>query len=228
MRRLLRTHHANPRTRPKGDPNAPIAAVTKEGAALSSQPLNSRSQETAPKSPRRSPIPMHPHPETDTIGPTPHAEEAPMPPPRPGPLHGPWITAAVGLVLLGLLVWLLPNWLSRGWKSKRAELPSPVTEIATMQRAHFAACDAYAPAERSPRTTPDGRSVPWKGSEGFEKMGWSPDGPVRGVYGVEVSADGAHFTVHGLRDLDEDAERAEYTATHAEPIARRVTDDTVC
>ena len=38
----------------------------------------------------------------------------------------------------------------------------------------------------------------WQGSTCWTRIGWEPDGPVRGGYWVEVSDDGEDFTVHGL------------------------------
>jgi len=44
---------------------------------------------------------------------------------------------------------------------------------------------------------------------------------------VELDSDGAHFTVHGLCDVDGDGRQAEYIATDSDPDARRVTDSDV-
>lgn len=68
------------------------------------------------------------------------------------------------------------------------------------------------PCPRSPESL-SVEAIAWTGNEGFDKLGWGPDGLVRGSYWVEVSEDGASFVAHGKLDADGDGVAAHFTAT---------------
>jgi hypothetical protein len=78
----------------------------------------------------------------------------------------------------------------------------------------FVACgsepEARAVVSSSPRA--------WEGAPCWTRIGWAPDGPIRGGYWVEVSADSQDFTAHGIAPGDLRA-----VATRAEP-ARLIQD----
>lgn len=107
----------------------------------------------------------------------------------------------------------VPNFVEMQFRAKRAEVPSNVDGIKTAQLAYHAAFDTYVEVPRTPRGRPGKAAVVWAPAPAWQELGWAPDGAVRGVYWVDVSADGSDFTVHGLSDVDGDFVQAEYTAT---------------
>lgn len=58
----------------------------------------------------------------------------------------------------------------------------------------FVACGSEASARATMTTSPR----TWEGEACWARIGWAPDGPVRGGYWVEVSADGEDFTAWGV------------------------------
>jgi hypothetical protein len=72
--------------------------------------------------------------------------------------------------------------------------------------------DGFLPVGHPPGSDEVGKAQrAWTSDAGWSALPWSPGGPVRGAYWVEVSGD--DFIVHGVCDVDGDGERAEYTAT---------------
>jgi hypothetical protein len=90
--------------------------------------------------------------------------------------------------------------------------------IALAERAYHAEYDTYLAVDPWPRAvgalTPE--TVRWRtkdgGSEGFDTIGWGPDGEVRATYWVELTEDGRFFTVFGAIDEDGDGEAAVFKA----------------
>lgn len=109
----------------------------------------------------------------------------------------------------------VPNFLEMQLRAKRAEVPGNVDGIRTAQLAYQAAFDQFQPVPAAPRPTATlgKEQVAWSGDAAWDRLGWRPDGEVRGTYWVEVAADGADFTVHGMIDADGDGNPAHYTAT---------------
>ena len=124
-------------------------------------------------------------------------------------IGGPAMVACIGV---GAAI-AIPNFVAMQLKSKRAEVPSNVAGIKTAELAYDAAFDGFIPAgnEFEARREIGKAQREWNSDAGWEKLGWSPDGKVRGAYWVEVH--GNDFTVHGICDVDGDGEVAEYAAT---------------
>ncbi len=129
-----------------------------------------------------------------------------------------WLIGCGLFVLVGgcgVLI-LIPNFVEIPRPRTRSEVPPNVDGIKTAQIAYEAAFDVFlAIPEPVPRVVDelDSESVEWPLGTPFDELGWMPSGRVRGTYWVEVSADGSDYTVHGMCDLDEDGQRAHYTAT---------------
>ena len=127
------------------------------------------------------------------------------------------------VAIIGILAAIaIPNFIAMQLKAKRSEVPGNVDGIKTAQLAYDAAFDGFV-ANPTPRPRPiaelDRRGVPWVDDAGFREIGWTPDGPVRGTYWTEVSADGQDFVVHGMIDIDQDGEPAHAIATRERPAA---------
>lgn len=107
------------------------------------------------------------------------------------------------------------NFTTMQLKAKRAEVAGNVEGIRIAQLDHEAAFDAFVPAAPAPRAVDQltKAAVPWAPNAGFEKVGWAPDGEVRGAYWVEVAADGSDFAVYGAIDADGDGVPVIYRAT---------------
>lgn len=88
----------------------------------------------------------------------------------------------------------------------KMELEENINGIYTAEMAYEAAFDEFVAVEPAPRRLDQlsAEPLPWPGSEGFNQLGWRPDGPVRGTWWVEVTPDGSSFTVWGAVDEDGD------------------------
>ncbi|GDX80883.1 hypothetical protein LBMAG42_26940 [Deltaproteobacteria bacterium] len=107
----------------------------------------------------------------------------------------------------------IPNFVAMQAKAKRAEVPGYVDGIKTAELAYDAAFDEFVPAgsEDEARRAVSKTPHEWRRDSAWDRLGWMPDGPLRGGYWVEVH--GGDFTVHGICDVDGDGVYAEYTAT---------------
>lgn len=125
-----------------------------------------------------------------------------------------------GVFVLGLLAAIaIPNFVQMQLRAKRSEVPANVEAIRTAELAYQAAFEEFVEvsSEREAMRSPPGRDPQdWLGGEDWERLGWAPDDPLRGVYWVELSDDDG-FVVYGRCDVDGDGEYAEYRATRDEP-----------
>jgi type II secretory pathway pseudopilin PulG len=122
--------------------------------------------------------------------------------------------AVVAVPVIGVLAAIaIPNFVAMQLKAKRSEVPANVDGLKTAELAYDAAFDTFIAFgdEQSARRGLGKSQREWAATEGSDKLGWRPDGLVRGGYWVEVH--GSSFVVHGICDVDGDGEYAEYTAT---------------
>lgn len=79
------------------------------------------------------------------------------------------------------------------------ELLSNVEQLREAQQA-LLVVDDFVPcgSEAQARSQMSAQPRMWEGDACWTRIGWEPDGPVRGGYWVEVNSDGEDFTVHGL------------------------------
>lgn len=120
------------------------------------------------------------------------------------------------LLATGSLNIPIENYIEMQHRANRAEVPANVAGIKTAQLAYDAAFDTFVPVPQPhprPAERLDAEAVDWPSGSRFDTLGWSPDGPVRGTYWVEVRPDGEDFVVHGMIDDDGDGIPAHYTAT---------------
>lgn len=114
------------------------------------------------------------------------------------------------------------------YRAKRTEVIENVEAIRTAQLACYEAFESFvevpSPVPRPVEGLTKG-SVPWRPGSGFDTLGWSPDGEVRGTYWVELSPQGTDFTVHGAIDIDGDGEPSHGVADRAGPFSWLVEDD---
>lgn len=133
------------------------------------------------------------------------------------------------VAIMGILAAIaVPNVIAAQRKAWRAELPPNVEGIRTAQVAYYAAFDQFVDAPVSPR--PDSalgkQRIEWITNDGYDVIGWSPDGSVRGNYLTEVAGSGSDFTVRAKADLDVDGIPAVYEGTMDQSASMMTTSHT--
>lgn len=134
------------------------------------------------------------------------------------------IGVGVAVVLLIIAIPLLGYMRNQSQRSEAQLLVESIRAAQLSQGRHFP-LDGYISADWAPRepTELDGSSVPWQPSEGFVRLGWSPEAEgyraVRCTY--KVAADLEDFVVTARCDLDADGRQAWYEATKEGPATLR-------
>ncbi len=143
-----------------------------------------------------------------------------------GGFSGLMVTVAVIGILAAIAI---PNFVAMQLKAKRGEVPGYVDGIRSAEIAYqgtngaYLACGAEGGATALLGKQPhDWKSDP--ANDCFSKLGWQPDGPLRGTYWVQVSD--TDFVVYGACDVDGDGNTAKYGANLA-TVATRITEDNV-
>ncbi len=104
-------------------------------------------------------------------------------------------------------------------REMRSECAANVMAIKTTEMAYDAEYNTFLTVSPHPRGLPGREPRPWgNGNTDFQKLGWHPDGSVRGTYSVATTVAsstvaGGDFTVKGRCDVDGDGVFAVYTAT---------------
>ena len=117
-------------------------------------------------------------------------------------------------------------------KAARQECANNVLAIKKAEMAYDAEYNTFVTAVAHPSTTPNKSPRDWgNGNTDFQKLGWHPDGKVRGTYSVATTAAGSstpggNFTVKGSCDVDADGTSAVYTATKSINTVFLNTNDT--
>ena len=121
------------------------------------------------------------------------------------------------VAIIGILAAIaIPNFVEMQYRAKRAEIPSNVDGIKTAEMGYEASFDTFLPATAHPSSTPPGKKPDaWSGGNtDYQRLGWAPDGDVRGIYLVSTTTSGSSdFTVTGRADIDADGTECKYTAT---------------
>lgn len=132
---------------------------------------------------------------------------------------------SVALVCMGSAM-AVPNFVAMQLKSKRAELPANVESIREAELAYHARTGTYLAVSSEREAAgemPGAAPRPWRGGSGWDELGWSPDGDVRGAYWVELTATG--FVAFGLADIDGDGEPSIYAATESQLATLEASED---
>ena len=128
------------------------------------------------------------------------------------------------VAIIGILAAIaIPNFVMMQNKAKRAEVPANVDGLKTAELAYHAEFDGYIALTASPAGTTAKAQTTWAavGTE-WTRLGWSPDGAVRGQYDATLvqcdqdpttyGTDVPVFCVTGTADVDADTNRVEYYA----------------
>ena len=137
------------------------------------------------------------------------------------------------VAIIGILAAIaIPNFVEMQYRAKRAEIPSNVKAIKETEMAYDAEYNTFLTATAHPTGTVGKSPQNWgNGNTDFQKLGWHPDGKVRGQYSVATTVAsstvaGGDFTVTGTCDVDADTTNASYTATKSINTVFLNTNDT--
>jgi type IV pilus assembly protein PilA len=127
------------------------------------------------------------------------------------------------VAIIGILAAIaIPNFIAMQLRAKRAELPSNVDGVRTAEKAYHAEWDSFTQAAATPASLPGRTQVDFTGGGlvGFQNLGWTADGKVRGQYRVEGITSGGgfasdDFTAIGVADVDGDATNSQYNCNRA-------------
>lgn len=133
------------------------------------------------------------------------------------------IELMVTVAIVGILASIaIPQYEQFLLRSKRAELPLNVDGIRTVEQSYHAEWGFYTATPTTPATVPGRTRDSWPMSLSADSpwtlLGWAPDGPVFGQYGVVANTsagDDAEFVAHGWTDLDGDGYLAHVEANAA-------------
>jgi prepilin-type N-terminal cleavage/methylation domain-containing protein len=125
------------------------------------------------------------------------------------------------VAIIGILASIaIPSWYHLQFRAKLAEIPSNVNGIQIAEAAYNAAYDEWAlEGSFQPDALPNKLTRVWVKGTGFDKLGWEPDGAVRGSYRV-TSLSTTDFKVTALADVDSDSVFATFTATSSTNATR--------
>ena len=133
----------------------------------------------------------------------PDAEETKSPRKKFGTLV--WVLLSVSVVVFFLFAMAAPKFGRFAFNVKAREAKLNIASIRTAEQSYFNEFGVHVPAPAAPLGTPGVLKMPWpESSEGFEKIGWEPEGNVYCSYGVAV--EGPAFTAEAICDLDGDGE----------------------
>ena len=117
------------------------------------------------------------------------------------------------VAIIGILAAIaIPNFIEMQLRAKRAEVPVNLDGIQTCERGYDAAYDEVVATDDVPGTTQK-ELVEWtRPASGFDTIGWSPTGKVRGSYQVTPTV-GSEFIITGRSDVDGDGNESIWTVT---------------
>jgi prepilin-type N-terminal cleavage/methylation domain-containing protein len=135
------------------------------------------------------------------------------------------------IAIMGILAAIaVPSYIGAQLKAKRAELPANVHGVKISQLSYEAIYDDFldcGPAPRD-RASMDKEQVPWdnRGDDNWRDLGWTPDGPVRGVYETNNDPDPAiGFIVIGTADVDDDDNESRYETSRNSAVYMTSVED---
>jgi len=140
-----------------------------------------------------------------------------------------WVLGVIVLLCGGMIAaYAVPRFLTMGRTAKLGEVRANLYGIKTAQFAYEASYGSFLAVGPHPRNLDDLSMAPaeWTSGSAFDTLGWAPDGPVRGIYQVEVLPYSLDFIVHGWIDADGDGVPAHFTVTKSTQ-PERVTPNSV-
>jgi len=120
------------------------------------------------------------------------------------------IELMIVVAIIGILAAIaIPNFLRFQLKAKSSEGKTNIAAIRTAEESYFAEYGNYVSALPSPPAINDNTKTDFSHAvpgEGFDRVGWSPEGQVYFFYSVEINSDADGFTAAGHADIDNDTD----------------------
>ncbi len=120
------------------------------------------------------------------------------------------IELMIVVAIIGILAAIaIPNFLRFQLKAKSSEGKTNIAAIRTAEESYFAEYGTYVSALPSPPGIDDNTKTDFShavAGEGFDRVGWSPEGQVYFFYSVEINSDADGFTAAAHADIDNDTD----------------------
>ena len=120
------------------------------------------------------------------------------------------IELMIVVAIIGILAAIaIPNFLRFQLKAKSSEGKTNLAAIRTAEQSYYSEFGFYVSATASPVNHGQNLKVPFvnadAANDGFDQLGWSPEGQVFFNYGVATDAIGSSYTASAGADIDADA-----------------------
>jgi len=131
------------------------------------------------------------------------------------------IELMIVVAIIGILAAIaIPNFLKFQLRSKTGEAKANLAAIRTAEEGYFSEYSTYVLAAQNPAGNPTNLkrvwSIPPAVVPGFDQLGWSPEGEVFFIYGINyVPAVPSQFTASAQGDLDGDTTFSNFAYVHA-------------
>ena len=118
------------------------------------------------------------------------------------------IELMIVVAIIGILAAIaIPNFLRFQLKAKSSEGKTNIAAIRTAEESYFAEYGNYVSALPSPPGIDGNTKTDFShavAGEGFDRVGWAPEGQVYFFYSVEINSDADMFTAAAHADIDND------------------------
>lgn len=120
------------------------------------------------------------------------------------------IELMIVVAIIGILAAIaIPNFLRFQLKAKSSEGKTNLAAIRTAEQSYYSEFGFYVSATASPTANGQNLKIPFTNTDaagdGFDQLGWSPEGLVYFNYGVATDAAGSSYTASAGADIDADA-----------------------
>jgi len=117
------------------------------------------------------------------------------------------IELMIVVAIIGILAAIaIPNFLRFQLKAKSSEGKTNLAAIRTAEQSYYSEFGVFVSANASPATVPQNVKTNFSNvdgpNQGFDRLGWSPEGQVYFNYGVAINANG--YTASAAADIDAD------------------------
>ena len=127
------------------------------------------------------------------------------------------IELMIVVAIIGILAAIaIPNFLRFQLRSKTGEAKANLAAIRTAEEGYFSEYSTYVTAAQDPAAAPNNTKHVWVVGTPFDQLGWSPEGEVFFVYGVNVGAGAtaSAFSASAQGDLDADGTPSNFGYIH--------------
>ena len=120
------------------------------------------------------------------------------------------IELMIVVAIIGILAAIaIPNFLRFQLKAKSAEGKTNLAAIRTAEESYFAEYGQYVSSDPSPPALNNNTKTNFShavSQDGFDRLGWEPEGQVYFSYNAEINTQGDEFTAAAYADIDNDGD----------------------